>query len=636
MADVTDLAFTTRDRSWENFAEEKFRLAVEACPSGMAMTDGAGVIVLANAATERLFGYRREQLVGRKIELLIPRRLHGEYHKQRAVFALHPQARRLQANRELFGLRSDGTEFPVEVWLNPIHSGEGLFVLSVIVDISERRRMDRLKDEFVSTVSHELRTPLTSISASLGLLLGGAVGKLPDAARRLLGIAQTNSDRLVRLVNDILDIEKIEAGQVAFNFKRIDVRALAGQVIETDRAYADGFGVRVRLDPTAEAAEVYADPDRLAQVISNLLSNAVKFSPRGGEVAVTCERRADCVRISVRDHGEGIPSDFKPRVFDKFAQADASDARQKAGTGLGLSIVREIIARLHGTVGFEDAAGGGTVFHVELPDGTQVADRELDAERSPDAVRILFCEDDPDAAMALRDGLRPLGYSCDFAHDAADAIARARSNAYAAIIVDFELPDAGGMRFVCQLREQPEIYKTPLLIVTAEGGGAANRQEFTSLNVLDWMAKPVDPYRLAQALDCAVARGANGRPCILHVDDDHDVLDLVALALQATARVVSADSLEEARVALLAHDVDLVVLDITLGPVSGLELLPELKKREGTPIPVIVFSAHVADLAADPQMQPRLNKSQSSLDELVDAVRDRLTLRPSRDEEDLP
>jgi len=206
------------------------------------------------------------------------------------------------------------------------------------------------------------------------------------------------------------------------------VHALAAQAVEANRAYADGFGVRVRLEPAAQPAEVAADPDRLGQVMTNLLSNAIKFSPRDGEVTVATKPQGDTVRISVRDHGAGIPAEFKPRVFEKFAQADATDARQKGGTGLGLSIVKRIVTRLGGTIGFDDADGGGTVFHVDLPPWAQIARRELDAAAGRDALRILFCEDDPDAAMALREGLRPFGFATDFAHNPADAIARVRAS----------------------------------------------------------------------------------------------------------------------------------------------------------------------------------------------------------------
>ena len=633
MGTVVGIANTTRDRSEETFAEEKFRLAVEACPSGMVMTDGAGTIVLMNTATERLFGYPRDDLIGRRIEILIPQRLRGDYFKQRAAFALDPQARRVQPNRELFGLRSDGTEFPVEVWLNPIHAHDGLFVLSVIVDISERKRMDRLKDEFVSTVSHELRTPLTSISGSLGLLLGGAAGSLPEGAVRLLSIAHSNSKRLVRLINDILDIEKIESGQVVFNFKRVDVHALAEQVIEANRAYADGFGIRVYLDAASQAGEVPADPDRLAQVVTNLLSNAIKFSPPNGEVALATERRGDQVRISVRDRGSGIPAEFKARVFEKFAQADASDARQKGGTGLGLSIVREIVVRLGGQVSFADANGGGTVFNVDLPSWTQIAAREVDADRSPDAIRILFCEDDPDAAMTLREGLRPFGFSTDFAHNPDDAVARARSNSYAAILVDFELPDADGVSLIRRLREQPESYKTPVLVASADRTG--DKDQASKFNVFKWVGKPIDVYELAQILDSAISPGVCRRPSILHLDDDRATLDLVAFTLEPIASVTSVDSIEAARGALLSHQFDLAVLDVAVGPVSGLDLLPDLRRRSGASIPVIIFSAHPPEFAPNPQVEVRLDKSRVSLDDLVAAIHDRLMLKSSHSREEV-
>jgi signal transduction histidine kinase len=231
----------------------------------------------------------------------------------------------------------------------------------------ERKRLDRLKDEFVATVSHELRTPLTSIYASLGLLMGQAAGELPDPMARLLAIAHKNSARLVRLINDILDIEKMQSGRTVFNFGRVDVRSLVEQAIEGNRALAKGYGVRIRLEGADAVCDVRADPDRLTQVVTNLLSNALKFSSAQDEVVVSIEEAVDAVRISVRDHGVGISADFKPHIFERFAQADATNTRQKGGAGLGLSIVKQIVDRLGGETGFADAPGGGTVFHVELP-----------------------------------------------------------------------------------------------------------------------------------------------------------------------------------------------------------------------------------------------------------------------------
>jgi PAS domain S-box-containing protein len=349
-----------RGSAAEIFSQDKFRLAVEACPSGMVMTDERGVIVLANAEAARLFGYAKGELTGKRLADLFGKGDNGASPSHHMKNGSTGECHILQ------GQRKDGAKFPVECRRSSIQAGSGQLV-HLIDDITERVRADQLKDEFVSTVSHELRTPLTSISGSLGLLVGGAAGKLPEPAVRLIGIAQSNSQRLVRLINDILDIEKIESGQVVFHFQRIDVRTLVEQVIEASRGYADGFGIRVRLASTATASEVLADPDRLAQVVTNLLSNAIKFSPLHGEVAIAIETHDDSVRISVRDHGPGIPPEFRPRVFEKFAQADGSDAWQKGGTGLGLSIVKQIVARLSGDVGFADAPGGGTVFHVDLP-----------------------------------------------------------------------------------------------------------------------------------------------------------------------------------------------------------------------------------------------------------------------------
>ena len=217
--EIVGLAKITRDLTAKRFAEEKFRLAVETCPSGMVIVDGEGKMVMVNAETERLFGYPRAAMIGRPVDMLVPARLRSQHAADRDRFVRQPETRRIGLNRDLFGARKDGTEFPVEVGLNPIQ-GEQPLVLSVIVDISERKRIEQLKDEFVSTVSHELRTPLTSIAASLGLLAGTNDVK-PETTKHLIAIAHSNSQRLVRLINDILDIEKIESGKVTFNLQRL-------------------------------------------------------------------------------------------------------------------------------------------------------------------------------------------------------------------------------------------------------------------------------------------------------------------------------------------------------------------------------------------------------------------------------
>jgi signal transduction histidine kinase len=234
--------------------------------------------------------------------------------------------------------------------------------------LDQQRKMERLKNEFISVVSHELRTPLTSIHGALNLVVTGVVGELPPQARQLVEVAYRNSQRLARLVDDILDLQKIESGAMAFHLRPVGLRPLLEQAVEANQAYAQRLGVELVLAETPATAVVYADSDRLMQVMSNLLSNAAKFSPRGQSVRVAAETREGTIVVTITDHGPGIPDEFRERIFQKFAQADSSTTREKGGTGLGLSITKAIVERLGGTIGFETGPQAGTTFHFELPE----------------------------------------------------------------------------------------------------------------------------------------------------------------------------------------------------------------------------------------------------------------------------
>jgi signal transduction histidine kinase len=236
--------------------------------------------------------------------------------------------------------------------------------------IEERERLERLKDEFISVVSHELRTPLTSIHGSLNLAVGGKLGELPPQAHRFLEIAYRNSRRVVRLVNEILDLQKIESGEIALRARPVELAPLLEDAVEAHHAYAERFEVRIALDGEPPAAKVLADPDRLLQVLANLLGNAARFSPPGETVRVRATRRAGVVRVSVSDRGPGIPEEFRGRVFERFARADASAGRGE-GSGLGLSISKAIVERLGGRIGFETEIGRGTTFHLELAEWSE-------------------------------------------------------------------------------------------------------------------------------------------------------------------------------------------------------------------------------------------------------------------------
>lgn len=240
-------------------------------------------------------------------------------------------------------------------------------VLGIIRDVTEQKKADRIKSEFVSVVSHELRTPLTSIRGSIGLVAGEVAGPIPPKAKEMLEIAQKNSMRLLLLINDILDIEKIETGKMRLDLQPRPLLPMVEHAVAADQNYSAQYNVAVRIASPTPDVVVRVDADRMQQVLANLLSNAVKFSPSGGEVRIAITACNDRVRVAVQDQGPGIAEEFRARIFQKFAQADASDQRQKGGAGLGLNISKAIIEQFGGLIGFESEPGQGSTFFFELP-----------------------------------------------------------------------------------------------------------------------------------------------------------------------------------------------------------------------------------------------------------------------------
>ena len=263
--------------------------------------------------------------------------------------------------------RRDGSHFPVRVKGLLVKDANGQRqIWSMVEDISEEQRLAKLQREFVSTVSHELRTPLTSITGALGLISGGVLGELPDQARGMLEIAQQNSQQLALLVNDLLDMEKLLAGKMEFNLQPHALLSLVELALRNNQSYAEQHQVQLTLVSQSDA-RVRVDALRLGQVLNNLLSNAAKFSPRGAQVELGIKVHEGWVRVSVQDHGSGIPLEFHNKVFDSFTQADSSSTRSKGGTGLGLAITRQLLERMGGRITFSSEVGKGTTFYFELP-----------------------------------------------------------------------------------------------------------------------------------------------------------------------------------------------------------------------------------------------------------------------------
>jgi len=265
-------------------------------------------------------------------------------------------------------IRRDGTHIWIEIRVTRIDWDGEPAAQVTFIDITQRKNVERMKNDFISTVSHELRTPLTSISGSLGLISAGMAGKIPDEANNLVKIANNNSDRLVRLINDILDIEKIESGRIEIEFYPVQVWSLLEMAAESSRGFAERFGITIEITGAPVDSRVLGGVDQLMQVFTNLLSNAIKFSPLRGTIEIGAERTAGGdIRFFVTDHGRGIPPDFRDRIFDKFTQADQGEQRE-SGTGLGLSICKLLVEHHNGKVGFNSEVDVGSTFYFELPE----------------------------------------------------------------------------------------------------------------------------------------------------------------------------------------------------------------------------------------------------------------------------
>ncbi len=628
----------------------------------------SGRIETTNPATSRLLGWTQEELAGCHLGMLFE--IPDGCSEADFVAGLSEAARDGGDVRELVGRRKDGTTVPVDVAIGEMRASGGRSLVAILHDITERKRAEVMKNEFVSTVSHELRTPLTSIAGSLGLLAGGAAGVLPEGAQRLVTIASQNSRRLVRLINDILDIEKMHSASVTFARQPVALAGVAKRALEETSGYAMAHDVSLSLSVAARDTEVMGDSDRLMQVLTNLISNAVKFSPAGSAVTVRVTRGPATVRISVCDHGTGIPESFRGAIFTRFAQADNSDSRQRGGTGLGLAIAKEIVDRHQGTLTFETEMGVGTTFHMDLPARQPItaaaADAQIVEPQTPDlkpavgrqakggpiAARVadpddefdddeapllaplpaagpcadvLVVEDDLDSAAVLCAILNATGISADVAGTAAQALARARSGRYQAVLVDLTLPDSDGIGLIRTLRRTRATCAVPLMIVSARASpGGLAPGEAEALQILDWIEKPVDPVRLATALARmlpALAAAPPQRPYqVLHLDDDPSVLEVVRAALAPQVEVTSTASLAEARSALASRDFDAAILDLGLPGGSGLQLLPHLRRHDGEKMPVVVFSARDSDPALARQVDAMLTKSHVSLDLLAATV----------------
>ena len=618
VAIVHDISLRRESEEKLRASADRIRAIVDTVLDGIITIDDHGTVETFNPAAERIFGYSASDVIGENVKMLMPDPYHAGHDGYLRSYRKTGIRKIIGSGREVTGRRQDGTLFPIELSVSEMRSAGRRMYTGIVRDITERKKIDRMKSEFVSTVSHELRTPLTSIRGALGLVAGGMAGELPQQARELVDIAHNNSERLVRLINDILDIEKIESGNMRLDMQPRNLDSLLRQSIEANAAYAALFDCRFTLENTAEHAVVVVDADRFVQVMNNLLSNAAKFSPAGGSIAVTALRNTSGIRITVADQGPGIPEEFYSQVFQKFAQADSSDTRKKGGTGLGLSIARALARKFRGDITFESEVGLGTKFFFDLPEANRRAEpvNESGIEGVQGQRRVLICEDDADIALLLRMILKQSGFESDIAVDAADAKRQLANNTYAAMTLDIMLPDQDGVSLIRELRAQDSTRFLPIVVVSAKAEDSRAELSAGAFEIIDWLGKPIEQAQLITALERAVHADAGKRARILHVEDDADLRQVLVAMLHGTADVVPAHDLRAALDELEKSRFDLVVLDVSLPNGSGLDLLARINQQY-PPVPVLIFSAQELDARHAASISAALVKSRTSNQELL-------------------
>lgn len=593
-------------------------------------TDLQGKIIAFNQSAEKNLGYKAQEIIYKQTPLLIhnpteiqvyAKKLAQEYQQtftsDLEVLSFKAKQQILEENEWMY-IRKDGSSFPVLLTITSLKNkmGEIIGYLYIAYDITERKRIDKMKSEFISTVSHELRTPLTSIRGSLSLIIAGTLGNLPEKVKPLLHIANKNAERLGSLINDILDIEKIEAGKMDFSYEVVVLQEIIQQCIEANQGFAEQFNITLLLeDKTNTILKVYVDKSRLEQVLANLISNACKFSPINGKVIINLQQKENKAYIAVMDYGEGIADTFKSRIFQKFAQADASDTRQKGGTGLGLSISKAIIETMQGEIGFTSVQGQGSTFYFYLP---LYQDKPIAYALQNSKGKILVCEDNYDIAALLKLLIEQSGFIVDIAYSVYQAKTLLQQTHYLAITLDLMLPDEDGLSFLKFLRENKDI--TPVIIVSAKTEFNKQKMNAEALQIVDWIQKPIDNQKLIVALEQILYQNnLDNKPNILHVEDDEDIRQIIAIILKDRASLYFATNLEQARQQLQQKVFDLLLLDISLPDGSGLDLLAEIHSHFPN-LPVVIFSAQQIPREIAQQVDAALVKAKTSNQTLLNTI----------------
>ncbi|MRS12592.1 MAG: response regulator [Actinobacteria bacterium] len=576
---------TVRDNTELIAVRRRSEAILMSTSDGLMVFDANDRITFVNPTAERILGKGAEALVGLVTDTW-------------KVFGLAPDPEGTVAETGA-QLREVRMEEPahriVDVRVDPVIDDSGTYLGAVtnMRDVTAEREAAQMKNEFVSTVSHELRTPLTSIKGYIDLILDGEAGEINEIQQEFLSIVKENSDRLVDLINDMLDISRIESGRIVLKVQPLDVAERIAGAVNTFRAVLDQQGREIHVDVPDDLPLAAGDPDRVGQVLINFISNAIKYSPQGGDVRVKASVEDSMVRVDITDEGIGIALEDQAKLFTKFYRVDSSLTREIGGTGLGLSICKSIIELLGGEVGVDSTAGEGSTFWFALPFASDrhVRTPSLETPLGSPGGRVLVVDDSEDVANLVATYLARRGYEVVKAFNAREAREYALELEPRVITLDVMLDEGAGFELLRELKGDPATKDIPVVVLSI----ICDQGKSERLGAAGYLEKPIDRDRLISLIDELV--GSVVTPVVLVVDDDKDIVELLSITLkQRGYAVMAAFDGREAMAAVEHTKPHLILLDMRMPGMDGYEVLETLKGDSATSeIPVVIMSAFPLD-----------------------------------------
>jgi len=622
-ADLVESERVARERA---VAGQRFSLLLEAAPDGILEVDPKGRIVVANTEAERLFQRSRGELVGLPVEMLLPERFRGGHFSHRAHYAAHPVRRPMGGGLDLYAVRKDGTEFAVDINLSPLSGVEGGHVMCVLRDVSQRRgaeekirilnqslerrsselaaanqelssrnqeveRANRLKSEFLASMSHELRTPLNTILGFSELLSEQNAGPLNEKQKRFLTHIQHDASHLLALINDVLDLSKIEAGRLELRLEEFPMAVAAAEVLTSIRPLSATKGISLDSDLDTQLT-LQADRLRFKEILYNLLSNAIKFTPSGGRVWIESSVADGSVCIVVGDTGIGIEPEDQQEIFESFRQVSATTKGVREGTGLGLAITKRLVEHHGGRIWVESEPGKGSRFFFTLR--LSQPEKEPAAGAAGDHLSPLLLVASHVASWReeILEQLQREGFRVQTAGSGADAFQKAKTLRPDLALLDMEMPGKSGWETLHELKASPDTRSIPVIIAAAED----ERKMGAALGAVESLIKPLTSSSLIQAVRRVLQ--PEGTLRVLIVDDDPETRELLIDTLMNEGHSpLTARFAAEALHTLATSVVDVVVLDLLLPGRNGFEVLSDIRADPRlSRLPVLVIT--VKDLSA--------------------------------------